>query len=132
MRLMGHEIDLTDWHGYRGDMGLEGKTYFDSWHSKNISGICSLSLTPLHIFHHRCSISTADSYSVTASPSLSIITGLSTISVIYHVAPMLHSEGHRRLIGNDVGVIFFLASRPTVRKSTRLNSSHYCAVRMPS
>lgn len=32
MRLLGREIDLADWKGYRGDMqGSEGKTYFDNW-----------------------------------------------------------------------------------------------------
>eukprot|EP01125_Pyxidicula_operculata_P016690 TRINITY_DN5774_c0_g1_i1.p1 TRINITY_DN5774_c0_g1~~TRINITY_DN5774_c0_g1_i1.p1 ORF type:complete len:1448 (+),score=388.07 TRINITY_DN5774_c0_g1_i1:96-4439(+) len=30
------------------------------------------------------------------------------IEVIYHVAPMLNAEGHRRLIGNDIAIIFFL------------------------
>jgi len=29
------------------------------------------------------------------------------IEIIYHVAPMLNSDQHRRLIGNDVAVIFF-------------------------
>lgn len=28
--------------------------------------------------------------------------------VIYHVAPLLNAEGHRRLIGNDIAVIFFM------------------------
>ena len=28
--------------------------------------------------------------------------------VIYHLAPQLDKEGHRRLIGNDIAVIFFL------------------------
>jgi len=32
------------------------------------------------------------------------------IEIIYHVAPLLNPEGHRRLIGNDIGVIFFLES----------------------
>ncbi len=27
MKLMGEEIDLAGWKGYRGDMGAEGKTY---------------------------------------------------------------------------------------------------------
>eukprot|EP01130_Rhizamoeba_saxonica_P014997 TRINITY_DN6633_c0_g1_i1.p1 TRINITY_DN6633_c0_g1~~TRINITY_DN6633_c0_g1_i1.p1 ORF type:complete len:502 (-),score=115.20 TRINITY_DN6633_c0_g1_i1:233-1738(-) len=31
-----------------------------------------------------------------------------TLDVIYHLAPMMGPEGHRRLIGNDVAVIFFL------------------------
>jgi len=30
------------------------------------------------------------------------------IEVIYHVAPIMNKEGHRRLIGNDIAVIFFL------------------------
>jgi len=30
------------------------------------------------------------------------------IEVIYHVAPFLNSEGHRRLIGNDIAELFFL------------------------
>eukprot|EP01125_Pyxidicula_operculata_P011126 TRINITY_DN3632_c0_g1_i2.p1 TRINITY_DN3632_c0_g1~~TRINITY_DN3632_c0_g1_i2.p1 ORF type:complete len:992 (-),score=211.91 TRINITY_DN3632_c0_g1_i2:80-3025(-) len=32
----------------------------------------------------------------------------SRIDVIYHVAPLLNAEGHRRLIGNDIGIIIFL------------------------
>lgn len=28
--------------------------------------------------------------------------------VIYHVAPTMDAERHRRLIGNDIGIIFFL------------------------
>jgi hypothetical protein len=63
VNLMGHEIDLSNWNGYRGDMGKEGKTYADTWRG---------------------------------------------VQVIYHLAPMMGAEGHRRLIGNDVGVIFFL------------------------
>lgn len=27
---------------------------------------------------------------------------------MYHLAPLMDSEGHRRLIGNDVNVLFFL------------------------
>ena len=34
---MGSEIDLAEWKGYRGDMGTEGKTYFDEW--RDISGL---------------------------------------------------------------------------------------------
>eukprot|EP01125_Pyxidicula_operculata_P003056 TRINITY_DN1321_c0_g2_i1.p1 TRINITY_DN1321_c0_g2~~TRINITY_DN1321_c0_g2_i1.p1 ORF type:complete len:1345 (-),score=395.48 TRINITY_DN1321_c0_g2_i1:173-4207(-) len=30
------------------------------------------------------------------------------INIVYHLAPMLDPEGHRRLIGNDVAIIFFL------------------------
>jgi len=30
------------------------------------------------------------------------------IEIIYHVAPLLDKEGHRRLIGNDIAVLFFL------------------------
>eukprot|EP01127_Copromyxa_protea_P018844 TRINITY_DN6010_c0_g1_i1.p1 TRINITY_DN6010_c0_g1~~TRINITY_DN6010_c0_g1_i1.p1 ORF type:complete len:425 (-),score=82.27 TRINITY_DN6010_c0_g1_i1:190-1464(-) len=30
------------------------------------------------------------------------------IDVIFHLSPMLDSEGHRRLVGNDIGVIFFV------------------------
>jgi len=60
--LMGHEINLAEWNGYRGDMGKEGITYAETWKD---------------------------------------------ITVIYHLAPKMGAEGHRRLIGNDVGVIFF-------------------------
>jgi len=28
--------------------------------------------------------------------------------IIYHVAPLLNSDAHRRLIGNDLGIIFYL------------------------
>jgi hypothetical protein len=28
---MGHAIDLETWHGYRGDMGKKGTTYYDCW-----------------------------------------------------------------------------------------------------
>eukprot|EP01126_Amoeba_proteus_P034247 TRINITY_DN3403_c0_g1_i10.p1 TRINITY_DN3403_c0_g1~~TRINITY_DN3403_c0_g1_i10.p1 ORF type:complete len:434 (-),score=87.98 TRINITY_DN3403_c0_g1_i10:216-1517(-) len=31
-----------------------------------------------------------------------------SISIMYHVSPMLDSEGHRRLIGNDIGVLFWV------------------------
>jgi len=30
------------------------------------------------------------------------------IEIIYHMAPLMDAEGHRRLIGNDMAVIFFL------------------------
>lgn len=33
---------------------------------------------------------------------------LLTASVIYHVAPIMNAEMHRRLIGNDIGIVFFL------------------------
>uniref|UniRef100_A0A6B2L258 Rap-GAP domain-containing protein n=1 Tax=Arcella intermedia TaxID=1963864 RepID=A0A6B2L258_9EUKA len=63
INLMGHEIQLEDWNGYKGDMGNKGKTYYEKWRD---------------------------------------------IDIIYHVAPMLNAEGHRRLIGNDICVVFFL------------------------
>eukprot|EP01124_Arcella_intermedia_P013786 TRINITY_DN20177_c0_g1_i1.p1 TRINITY_DN20177_c0_g1~~TRINITY_DN20177_c0_g1_i1.p1 ORF type:complete len:868 (+),score=172.66 TRINITY_DN20177_c0_g1_i1:113-2716(+) len=34
------------------------------------------------------------------------------IEIIYHVAPLLNSEGHRRLIGNDISIIFFIDEGP--------------------
>uniref|UniRef100_A0A6B2L1H6 Uncharacterized protein n=1 Tax=Arcella intermedia TaxID=1963864 RepID=A0A6B2L1H6_9EUKA len=34
------------------------------------------------------------------------------IEIIYHLAPLLEPEGHRRLIGNDVAVIFFMEEGP--------------------
>jgi len=63
MHLMGSEIDLSTWKGYRGDMGNKGQSFFESWNNHE---------------------------------------------VMFHVAPMLDSEGHRRLIGNDLAIIFFL------------------------
>jgi len=65
LKLLGKEIELSDWTGYRGDFGADvhGKTFFQNW--KNVQ-------------------------------------------IMYHVAPMMDGESHRRLIGNDVAIIFFL------------------------
>eukprot|EP01125_Pyxidicula_operculata_P005837 TRINITY_DN2037_c0_g2_i1.p1 TRINITY_DN2037_c0_g2~~TRINITY_DN2037_c0_g2_i1.p1 ORF type:complete len:1050 (-),score=164.06 TRINITY_DN2037_c0_g2_i1:50-3199(-) len=61
--ILGYEIDLDNWTGYRGDMKSPGKTYFTNWKD---------------------------------------------VEVIFHVAPYLDAEGHRRLIGNDIAVLFYL------------------------
>ena len=35
MSEMGHKIDLGLWHGYRGDMGKGGVTYYGLWDPKD-------------------------------------------------------------------------------------------------
>lgn len=70
---------MKEWKGYRGDMGGSGETFFEHWKDE-IDGIFRPSST---------------------TSSLSYL-------VMYHLSPLLNSEGHRRLIGNDIGVIFFV------------------------
>lgn len=64
---VANRIDMSEWQGYRGDMGKTGEdaltpTYHALWRGKDI---------------------------------------------IFHLAPVMSSEQHRRLCGNDIGVLIY-------------------------
>lgn len=42
------------------------------------------------------------------------ITNLFSLKVIYHVAPIMNPDGHRRWIGNDVTIILYLEKNSTL------------------
>src|SRR3546814_9179017 len=66
------------------------------------------------------------------------------ILLAQHLQPFADARGEQRMIEEDPGLVEDQQRRPAVeplletveevgdRKSTRLNSSHYCAARMPS
>jgi hypothetical protein len=99
------KYDLEGWTRYRGDMRPPGMVWFDEW-----KGIESMSVldAPLSFVSWRkekfffvsvvcwcrCFVSCFDFL-------------LFSRVVVYHISPIMNSEEKRRLLGNDVAMIFY-------------------------